>query len=155
MRVDRVRLDGFVGLNISDICGNGYDTPADNHCAHFVSHAAGLSSGYTCKSHKGGARAGAAIRVLELFARCGQVGLWVDRPMALDAGLIFVTAPANVDIESKVMRNHPKKHVGIFLKDVVWHYSNSRDQVVTQSPEAFVQHYPRQTNSLYFGSFPP
>lgn len=155
MPVNARDMDAFVGMDIAEICGNGYNSPSDNHCAHFVSHAAGLSSGLTCKKMKGGAKAGASIRVQELFSRCVQVGAWVNKPGHLTSGLVFVTAPGNVDIGKKFMANVPRKHVGVFIGDTIWHYSNSKDEVVTQTPDEFVLHYKHQQNALFFGSFPP
>jgi hypothetical protein len=48
-------LNAYLGKNISDICDNNYVQAADNHCAHFVSHAMNYSFGYTCKAAVAGA----------------------------------------------------------------------------------------------------
>jgi hypothetical protein len=154
MPLTRADLDALVGEDISQICGNGYAAPNDNHCAHFVSHVAGYGFGATCRTMKVGTQPGASIRVQELFAHCPTVGRWVDRPGSLLSCLVFVTAASNVHIKKHQMDNVPRKHVGIFLSGTIWHYSNSQHQVVTQTPEQFIHHYPGSDIALFYGSFP-
>ena len=83
----KLQLDGFKDMNIKDICSCEFRNDADNHCAHFVSHAMGFAFGYTCKSMTGKGKMGASIRVHEVFAMCGAVGAWVDRTKNVRAGL--------------------------------------------------------------------
>jgi hypothetical protein len=154
MPVSKADLDALLGQNISQICGNGYDAPNDNHCAHFVSHAASYAFGTTCRSMKAGTQPGATIRVQELFARCPVVGRWDDRPASLLTCLVFVTAAGNVRIKQHQMDNVPRKHVGIFISGTIWHYSNSQHKVVTQTPEQFIHHYPGSDIALFYGSLP-
>jgi hypothetical protein len=144
--LDAGLLNGYLGNNIIDICAFGFTDATENHCAHFVSHVLQLEFGYKC------ARNGRCIRVQEIFARCPDVGKFADRPG--EACLVFVTKAANVDLKRKTMVNVPKKHIGIFVNGTIWHYSNSRDRVVTQTPEQFVLHYPNQANALFYGTFP-
>jgi len=145
-------LNGFVGKNIKDICDCGYHNNSDNHCAHFVSHALGFHFGYTCKHQTGKGQIGANIKVQQLFAKCQAVGNWEDREKK--ACLVFVTDESNVELETQEMENAPKKHVGIFLNDTIWHYSNSKMKVVTQTPQAFSHHYPGPNIALFYGDFP-
>lgn len=141
----------LLGKHISEICGNGYTDDSHNHCAHFVSHALGLSVGYTCKAQTGGRNTGASLRVHELFRYCRQVGNFADRPTAGTNTLVFITNPANVDLASKVMVNHPRKHVGVLVGDAVIHYSNTRDRVVEQTSAEFSHHYRAPFNGMFFG----
>ena len=141
-------LNEYVGKTISEICSFGYTDDDDNHCAHFVSHVLTFEFGYTCKGGKGGRN----VRVKETFERCPQVGVWADRNT--ESCLVFVTKASNVNVKTKVMSNVPRKHIGIYVNGAIWHYSNSRDKVVTQTPEEFIKHYPTQTNALFFGTFP-
>lgn len=150
-----VSLSSFEGKNISDICDSNFHDDSYNHCAHFVSHVLGLRFGYTCRSHTG-IGSGANLRVHEVFGRCPSVGVWADRPKQ-GAFLVFVTDWRNVDLANKRMVNHPKKHIGIFLNDQIWHYSNSRDQVVKQGEAVFLTNFRGAYGSeatLFFGAMP-
>jgi hypothetical protein len=153
-------LDSYLGANIADICPHGYTDNSLNHCAHFVSHVLNLSLGsVTCKGMsavKQADRIGVCIRVHELFAACPELGLYDDCSSELKTSgvLVFVTSPSVVNLQAKRMSNVPKKHIGIGIGDTIWHYSNTKDQVVTATPQAFRKHYSGQTNQLYFGSLP-
>ncbi len=146
-------LAALEGKHIREICGNGYTSDDDNHCAHFVSHVMGFSFGATCRTMTRGSAAAACIRVHELFAMCPAVGEWSS--LATTACLVFVTDRSNVDLRRKRMSNVPRKHVGIYLSGTVWHYSNAQAKVVTQVPDAFAHHYPGPRIALFWGTFPP
>jgi len=148
-------LNKLLGKNISQICGNGYASPHDNHCAHFVCHTLDYSFGYNCKTATAGKSSGASLRVHELFARCPAVGLWADKPASLTPCLVFVTAKSHVNIATKTMSNVPKKHVGIFLNGTIWHYSNAQHKVITQQPTEFSHHYPGPGIELFYGQMLP
>lgn len=148
-------LSTYKGKNISAICGNGYNKPGDNHCAHFVSHMMGYTFGYTCRDAGNGKVTGANVRVHELFARCPSVGAWDDRPSELATCLVFVTAESHVNLATKTMMNVPKKHIGICLGSTIWHYSNANHKVVTQTPEQFIHHYPGSDIALFYGALIP
>lgn len=158
--LNSVLLDSYLGADITDICPHSYTDASLNHCAHFVSHVLNLSLGaVSCKgmsATKAADRIGVCLRVHELFAACPTLGLYQDCSAELKAAgvLVFVTNPAAVDLKAKRMSNVPKKHIGIGLGDTIWHYSNTKDQVVTATPDAFRKHYSGQTNQLYYGSFP-
>src|SRR4051794_1141081 len=109
------QLNGFLGKPIGQICENGYANDADNHCAHFVSHAMAYQFGATCLMMSHGKKPGGNIRVHELFSRCASVGAWDARPPALTSCLVFITRASNVNLGTKVMTNVPRKHVGIFV----------------------------------------
>jgi len=145
-------LNRYLGKNIDDICDCEYHNDEDNHCAHFVSHVLGFSFGYTCKHMTSKGTKGASIRVHQLFSKCSEVGRWADRKASVC--LAFVTAAGNVKLRSKVMSNVPRKHVGIYVNETIWHYSNMLDQVVTQTPEAFSKHYTGSNIALFYGTFP-
>lgn len=146
------QLIGYLGKPIADICQNGYTGVHDNHCAHFVSHALGYQSGVTCRMMGTGKGPAATLRVQDLFAKCRSAGAWSLRPASLTPCLVFITRAANVNLSSKVMTNVPRKHVGIFTDGFVWHYSNSQQRVVRQTPAQFAQHYPAPDNAMFFGS---
>lgn len=155
MTITRDDLKKLEGRNISDICANGYHNSKDNHCAHFVSHVLGFSFGYTCKQLTGRGESGANVKVQEIFSMCPQVGKWRNRGN-VDPCLVFVIHPLEVNVALKEMNNVPRKHIGIYVNGTIWHYSNSRDKVVTQKPEEFVKHYPSVPEAvLFFGSLPP
>lgn len=144
----------YLGSHVSNFCPNGYHDDKENHCAHFVSHVLGFNFGYTCIMQTGKGAGGASIRVQELFARCPEVGMWEDKPPLLLSCLAFVTDMKNVDLGSQTMKNVRKKHVGIFYKGRIYHYSNSRDKVSGQSADQFKRHYPGVGIRVYFGTFP-
>ncbi len=150
-------LREYENKDIKDICDCQYVDKSLNHCAHFVSHALGLSFGYTCKGHTGkGAGEGASLRVHEVFSRCLKVGNWKDRGTVVSC-LVFIAAEDHVDLLGHVMVNHPQKHIGIFCNGSVWHYSNGEDRVVRQSPEEVLKRFDqiyRGTVRLFYGSFP-
>jgi hypothetical protein len=148
-------LNKFLGKNIEVMCGNGYVNPHDNHCAHFVSHALGYDFGYTCRTAGTGNGPGADLRVQELFSRCPSVGRWASKPTPLTTCLVFVTAASHVNLATKTMSNVPKKHIGIFINGMIWHYSNSHHKVVTQQPGEFVHHYPGIDIALFYGQMIP
>ena len=154
MMITQQQLDAYLGKSIGEICRNGYSSVADNHCAHFVAHVLGYSFGVTCRMMGNGRGDAATLRVQELFPRCKAVGVWSLRPASLQSCLVFMTRSGNVNLSSKVMANVPRKHVGIFLKGFIWHYSNSRQQVVRQTPSQFSIHYPSPDNAMFYGSLP-
>lgn len=148
------RLEDCLNKNISEFCQNGYTNNDDNHCAHFVSHIRGYTFGYTCASAGSGAGAAACVRVHEIFQRCGEVGVFADRPNNITECLAFVTKSAGVNLTTKTMANIPKKHIGIYSLGHIYHYSNSRRFVFRESPEDFSHHYPGAGFQLYYGTFP-
>jgi hypothetical protein len=152
--ITEATLDGLLGKNISSICTIGYANADDNHCAHFVSHVLGYQFGFNCRGMVNGPGTPATIRVQELFPRCPTVGTWATRPAHLTHCLVFITNASNVDVNARTMVNVPRKHVGIFVNGHIWHYSNSRDQVVKQTPEQFSHHYAPPSNAMFFGAFP-
>jgi hypothetical protein len=150
-----VNLTEFDGKDIKNICGNGYDSPSDNHCAHFVCHALDLDFGYTCKKAKGGSGNAANLRVHELFAQCPKVGKWADRPPGIV--LAFVTAAGNVKLATKTMSNVPNKHVGIFVDPFIWNYHNKLDKVSKETVTAFESRFKTaygNSATLFFGCLP-
>ena len=148
------QLTGYLGKSIADICQNGYVSPDDNHCAHFVAHVLGYQFGVTCQMMGNGKGPGATLRVQELFPKCPKVGAWSLRPSSVKTCLVFITRAANVNLSAKTMANVPRKHVGIFADGFVWHYSNSQQKVIKQTPAQFAQHYSSPDNALFFGTLP-
>jgi hypothetical protein len=158
--VSSTLLDSYLGQDIAQICAHGYNDATLNHCAHFVCHVMNVSAGsVSCRamsSTKAADKIGACIRVHELFAACPELGLYDDAAETqLSTGVfVFVTAKTAVKLKTKTMTNIPKKHVGIGLNGTIWHYSNTKDEVVTATPDEFRKHYKSQVNGLYFGTFP-
>lgn len=152
----KTKLESILGNSISKICPNNFHDPSANHCAHFVSHITGLDFSYNCKDFMGGVKQPGNIRVHEVFARCPKVGKFEDAPKGR-AVLVFVTKAANVDIKKKVMVNIPQKHIGVFVDDYVYHYSNTKDMVIKQKPNEFFDTYEKiysGTQGLFFGTIP-
>lgn len=151
-----VNLKQYLGDHISKICANDYHRNSDNHCAHFVSHVLGFRFGFKCRnmSGKGESATAANIRVHEIFSRCPDVGEWAKKPTSTTFCLAFVTGASNVDLNAKQMRNHPRKHIGIFHNGMIFHYSNSRDRVVEQTPTAFAKHYSGSDIEVFYGTMP-
>jgi hypothetical protein len=152
--ITQQQLDGYLGKSIAAICQNDYASPHDNHCAHFVSHVLGYKHGVTCHMMGSGQGPAAALRVQEIFPKCKAVGVWSLRPSSLSTCLVFITRASNVNLAGKVMANVPRKHIGIYLGGFIWHYSNSRQQVVKQTPTQFKLHYPSPDNAMFYGSLP-
>lgn len=145
-------LNNRLGLHIRAICDCSYSDDHQNHCAHFVSHVMEYRFGFKCRDMTGrGTGLGANIRVHEIFSRCANVGEWADKP----AGncLAFVTASSNVNLAHRTMANVPAKHIGIFCNNLVYHYSNSRRHVVSQTVDAFGRHYSGSNIKVYYGTF--
>src|SRR6185436_18101662 len=118
-------LSTYLAKTIGEICPNGYANAADNHGAHFVSHVMGYGGGVTCLTMRRGTGFGGNIRVQELFPRCPTVGTWDSRPATMTSCLVFITNASNVDVTKKTMNNVPRKHIGIYLSGLIYHYSNS------------------------------
>ena len=154
--ISKAQLDSFLGKTISEICLNKFHDNSANHCAHFVSHVLNLNFGFDCKAFKGGDQSGANIRVHEIFDQCPSTSE-INQSNSQTPGIIFISKSSNfVTSEAKTtLRNVPKKHVGILLGKLVWHYSNGQNKVVSQSMGQFLNHYSGQTNSLWLGSWPP
>jgi hypothetical protein len=154
MLPNHLLLNTYLGKPIRDICPNGYANDADNHCAHFVSHAMGYGFGVTCLTMKRGKGFGANIRVQEIFPRCPSVGTWASRPQTMTSCLAFITNASNVNLTTKVMTNVPRKHIGIYLSGLIYHYSNSQHRVVRQTPDQFSHHYGAPDNAMFYGGLP-
>lgn len=156
MALTEATLQGFLGKHIRDICGNAYASDSDNHCAHFVSHVLNYNFGATCRMMTGNTAAPGCIRVQEIFPRCLSVGDWAALPVPLFWGLVFITKASNVNLATKRMVNVPRKHIGIFYggSRTIYHYSNSRHQVVSQTPQQFSNHYAAPDNAMFWGAAP-
>jgi hypothetical protein len=149
------QLNAYLGKPIGEICRNGYDNDADNHGAHFVSHAMSYGFGTTCLAmRRRGKQPGTTIWIHELFARCPTVGTWASRAATLTSCLVFIARPDHVNLATKVIAKVPTKHVGIHVSGVIWHYSNIERRVVQQTPDQFSHHYPSPDNAMFYGSLP-
>lgn len=151
-----VDIEQYLGKNISDICNNSYHKDTDNHCAHFVSHVLGFRFGFKCRDMTGEGTAddSANIRVHQVFAKCPKVGTWDDKPVGTTFCLAFITSASNVNLKTKQMRNHPRKHIGIFHGGKIYHYSNRKNKVVAQTPSIYAKHYSGNDITVYYGSMP-
>src|SRR5262245_1736060 len=149
-------LERMLGKNINQICPNRFHDPAANHCAHFVSHAMAFTFSFHCKQFAGGTKPGANIRVHEVFAQCPRVGRWDEADVAANQ-LVFVTRKDVVNLAAKTMQNIPQKHIGIYSRGFIYHYSNGEDRVVKQTPEEFLRRFQAiydDDQGLFFGEFP-
>jgi hypothetical protein len=147
------KLNEYVGKDIKDICDTGYDAANVNHCAHFVSHALDIKIGLICGNMKFSTKGkGASIRVNEIYNECTERGEWDKRPQSTKTCLAFTTLSSNIN--NGEMGDHPRKHIGIFVEDKIWHYSNRNDKVTTDSPESFINKFKGVygfSAQLYFG----
>src|SRR5689334_15085511 len=134
------QLEAFLGKDIADICQNGFHDSNQNHCAHFVSHAANMSFSFNCKEFVGGNKPAANVRVHEIFAKCPRVGVWANSDQT-SIQLVFVTRKDVVNLSTKTMQNIPQKHVGIFSDGFIYNYSNTGDKVVKQTPDDFLDRF--------------
>ena len=146
-----MNLNQIVGKHIKDFCNNGYTKNADNHCAHFVSHALGFTFGYTCDKmvRNASVKPGASIKVHEIFFKCQKVGHWGNRPSGVSQYLAFATTARIVNLKSKIMPNIRQKHVGIYYQGHIYHYDNKLNRVVKESPDKYGRHYGSKTNVFY------
>jgi hypothetical protein len=152
-------LESYLGKNISQICNTSYASPSDNHCAHFVCHVLGIQFGLVCGSmmSRKTRGQGATIRVNELYNDLDHTGPWANRPTEIQGLLVFVLRAAHM--RTNVMPAVPQKHVGIWFRDYVYHYSNTQDKVVKEdSSDAFLTRFQNAYSgndiSLYYGRFP-
>jgi hypothetical protein len=158
MPVSLASLSAYVGKPIADICSNGFSSPSQNHCAHFVSHALDLQIGMLCGDMTWATKkTGASIRCDELFNGLSATGPWEEKPEVDDGLLIFVLSARNV-LNGRML-NTPQKHVGIFFSGQVFNFSNGQHKVVIDvSVEAFhnkFKHsYAGNDISLFYGVAP-
>ena len=146
-------LSKYEGKGIGGICSNGFSGTSDNHCAHFVNHVLRLDFGYTCGKATGKKDVAANLRVHETFAKCPEVGAWSSLG-SITKCLAFITYKSSVKLKSKTMANRPKKHIGIYCDGNIWHYSNTKDKVVKQTPDEFAKHYGGDEFAVFYGTFP-
>jgi len=145
-------LNSYVDHSIAEICPHGYDSSADNHCAHFVAHALQLGFGLTCAKMRGRG-GGANLRVQEIFRQCDTRREILVCP-STGQGLIFVSGERSFSGTPTRIANVPRKHIGVLFNGRVWHYSNRKQRVITETPAEFLYHYRHQKNSLWYGSLP-
>jgi hypothetical protein len=151
-------LQNYVGKSIADLCCNHFSSTAQNHCAHFVSHAHGIKLGMLCGDMTFKTKGtGASIRCDELYNRLTRKGPWVEKPTVTDGLLIFVLSARNV--KNGTMLNVPQKHVGIHFGGRVYNFSNSHHKIVVDpTVEAFhnkFKHtYAGGDISLFYGVAP-
>lgn len=158
MAVSLSDLMALVGKSPGDICSNGFSSPTQNHCAHFVCHALNIQIGMLCGDMTFATKkTGASIRCDELFNGLSKKGPWDNRPNNDQGLLIFVLSARN--ILSGKMINVPQKHVGIHYSGKVFNFSNGQHKVVIDdSVEVFHNKFKRayvgNDISLYYGVAP-
>lgn len=117
-------LNSYVNFGIQDICYTGRTNPNENHCAHFVCHALGISHGggdSACCDYASGSRGGVLIRVQELAAVTPWRAYFLaSDPCLVSECLIYVGLTA----ASRSATDIPPGHVGFYLNGRVWHYEN-------------------------------
>lgn len=151
-------LMAYVGKPIADICNNGFSSPSQNHCAHFVSHALDIQIGMLCGDMNFATRkTGGSIRCDELFNGLASTGPWEERPSIDNGLLIFVLSAGNV-LNGRML-NVPQKHVGIHYAGQIFNFSNSQHKVVVDSSVEAFHHkfkhsYAGNDISLFYGVAP-
>lgn len=160
-------LTEYLGKKIDQICPFSLGKQASkNHCAHFVSHVMEYDGfAVTCKNQTSADKLldgkGAAIRVDNIFNVAPEVGPWAGRSLSLRSCLIFVTISGNIRRCGHVlsMDDHEKKHVGIFLDGLVWHYDKARHGVEKDQELLFIKKFEHayitagQKVEFYYGRF--
>lgn len=157
--LNQTLLESYRHKHISEICLNQFDGNHHNHCAHLVGHILQLSHGKTChrmvhRSHR--VMGGGSILVSDLFDITPNARELLSSPTT-GQGLIYVSAPGNFEqIGSNTyrMKTVRKRHVGMLLNGMVWHYKNSQNRVISQPVSDFLRHYRRQQNALWVGDLP-
>jgi hypothetical protein len=140
-------LLAYVGKPIGDVCDNEFSSPAQNHCAHFVSHALDIQIGMLCGDMTFATRkTGASIRCDELFNGLRSTGPWAKRPKIDDGLLIFALSAKNV-VKGRML-NVPQKHVGIHYSGQVFNFSNGQHKVVV---DASVDSFHNKFKHIYAG----
>ncbi len=120
-------LHEHLGKSILQICPHLYSP--QNNCAHWVSHVLGYNriGCPTCKTMSktpNKADVGVLIRVNEIFNAARQKQSFTSTlPSGFHQGLIYVTTKGNMKSTGE-MDEGPRKHIGIWYADKVWHYSN-------------------------------
>jgi hypothetical protein len=160
-------LESLEGKAMDQICHNGFWVVASgrSHCAHFVSHVLGVSTGGTCRAM--GDRPtgwGASMRLDEVYRACPLRGFWEARPRALLTCLAFVVLQkkrpdgswqTQVRAHGSDMNYERYRHVGIYLEGNVWHFYNGGKQVVAEPLKHFRTRYESHGPAdLLFGSLP-
>jgi hypothetical protein len=140
-------LASFEGKGPGDFCTTGLNTPGQNHCAHFVCHAIGLKVGRPlCGDMKYSTRhTGVTMRVNDVFNYCTVEGFFEADgviPAAMQGkNAFFVIATIKSNLEDRggsiFMMDNPHKHIGIWLADSVWNFSNGQHLVVRDEPGVF------------------
>lgn len=165
-------LDNHVGKHISKLCNSSLaKINSQNHCAHFVSHALEVHKKGTadCKTFTYNDKHNPAvkssfIRVNEIFNNCKKRGKWDQAPISNSYLLIYATRESNIDTRKTppVMQNHPVKHIGIYHKGYVWHYSNTlrkvKKDLVSEWINTFTRAYADKVNPenkvvFYYGVY--
>lgn len=160
-------LSESLDKSISDICSFSIAKDSkQNHCAHYVSHMMSYElKGATCKNFtwddKQKEDSGATLRVDDIFASSPETGLYNKKPSCLTECLVFVTLASNVKkVGNRLqMGNQPKKHIGILKDGIVWHYSNSKNKVLSDSIATFKNTFSSAystagtTVEFYYGKF--
>ena len=99
----------------------------------------------------------ASIRVNDIYNDLDDTGLWASRPKPVGNQnlLIFVTSAKNLNSDEDVMNDNPFKHIGIFVEDKVYNYSNEHKRVVADTVDEFFTKcdnvYPQNDVTLYYG----
>jgi hypothetical protein len=94
---------------------------------------------------------GVSIEVMHLFSLCesaGSIEDWQDNLDDSVSGLMFIGTPQTLVKRSGkwTLSNGEKKHVGIFIGQQVWHFSNGRfKRVVRQTATDMRSHYGKGT----------
>lgn len=151
-------LQQSVGKSMADLCPNKFFTPAQSHCAHYVSHMLDLKLGILCGDMTyAKRRTGASIRVDEIYNRLHLKGPWEEKPDFSTGLLIFVIAAENMI--NGTMTRVSQKHVGIHYGNKVFNFSNTQhrvvaDQTVDSFHSKFKAAYAPGNICLYYGVAP-
>jgi hypothetical protein len=150
-------LELYLGKNIAAICPFKY--VGKNNCAHYVGHVLNLQIGILCSLTRRKQPGRASIRVNDIYNSLTSRGLWSKKPViGGDQNLlVFITSASHVNTVG-LMNDNPQKHIGIFVGDKVYNYSNTHHRVVADTVDAFFAkidaEYDDDDIALYYGVVP-
>ena len=162
-----MNLNTILGNHISTLCPHSIgDDDNANHCAHFVSHIMGYDVGTAnCNNYTWADKqlesTGVSIRVDDIFNNSVINGYWSDKPRSLTECLVFVTIDSNITQTSNTYRmgQNSRKHIGIFTNGHIYHYGNTNDEIVCDTPSQFISKFSRaygrgnKSVSFFYGRF--
>jgi hypothetical protein len=118
--------------------------------------AAATSSSATSPALATSSSGGAAVATSSgapTISTSGDAAVVTDAATGVPPAECLIYATAGDVVGCGIMPNIPNKHIGIYFAGLVWHYSNTKERVVSQSLADFAKHY-KSSTVLYYTGFP-